>query len=109
MKKSLAAMFACAALFGSGAAVVPASAQGHHHHHCVSRSEYRHAHKGMTRHHVRHIFGTAGKRKAISHTGAGTSEVRRYVACRRGHAVLISFTAYFGDAPLRLNNKVRSR
>jgi hypothetical protein len=108
MKKSLAAMFACAVLLGSGAAVVPASAHGHHHG-CVSRSEYRHVHKGMTRHHVRHIFDTAGKRKAISHSGAGTSEIRRYAACHRRHAVLISFTAYFGNAPLRLNNKVRSR
>ena len=107
MKKSLAAIFACALLLGSGAAVAPASAQGHHG--CVSRSEYRHAHKGMTRHHVHHLFDTAGKRKAISHSGAGTSEVRRYVACHRRHAVLISFTSYFGNAPLRLNNKVRNR
>ncbi len=106
MKKTLAILFACTVLLGSGAAVAPASA---HAHHCVSRAEYRHVHKGLTKVRVHRVFDTDGRRKAISHSGAGTSEVRSYAACHRRHGrVLVSFTSYSNSAPLRLNNKVRS-
>jgi hypothetical protein len=118
MRKSLAILFACTVLLGSGVTVAPASASAQsgatlapasaRAHHCVSRGEYRHAHKGMTKARVHRSFDTAGKRKAISHSGGGTSEVRSYAACHRHGRVMVSYTTYYRHAPLRLNNKVRS-
>jgi hypothetical protein len=58
---------------------------------CVTRAEYRHVHKGMTKHRVAHIFDTAGKREAYATSGGYTAEIRSYKTCRRYSAVAISY------------------
>jgi hypothetical protein len=58
---------------------------------CVTRAEYRHVHKGTTKHRVAVIFDTAGKREAIAHSGGYTEEIRTYKTCSRYSAVAISY------------------
>jgi hypothetical protein len=86
MKQGLAAfVLVVGALIGAG---VPAQATPGA---CVSPGEYRQVHRGMTRHHVRQIFDTRGRRSAFFRRGGFTSEIRRYRGCPRHSAVSIAY------------------
>lgn len=58
---------------------------------CASPGEYRQVHLGMTRHHVRQIFDTRGRRTHFNRQGGFTFEVRRYRGCPRHSAVSVTY------------------
>lgn len=100
MKKRLAALAATAMLAGGFTLAAPSVAQadgggdaassarpgG-----CVTRGEFRRAKKGMTKARVAKVFGTKGKRAAISSGGGYTFEIRSYKTCTPYGAVSIGF------------------
>lgn len=85
------------ALVATGSALVlgwsvivasPASASG-----CVTRTEYKHVHKGQTITKVKSIFhGYGGHREARSVSGGYGTQVRNYRTCQPYSAVSISFS-----------------
>lgn len=58
---------------------------------CVSHSEYRHVHKGMSKRRVHRVFDTRGRRVAFFRRGRYTVEIRRYRGCPRGSAVSVGY------------------
>lgn len=58
---------------------------------CVSRGEFRHVHRGMTRHHVRRIFDTRGRRTHFFQDDGFTAETRRYRGCPHHTAVSVLY------------------
>lgn len=59
---------------------------------CVTKPEYKRAHKGMTLAQVARIFGTPGTRTAIATSGGYGSQVRNYPTCSPYSAIAISFS-----------------
>lgn len=93
MKKLIVCTLTLGAL-AVGSSVAPASAEtvavakaG-----CVSKTEFKKVKKGMGKAKVHKIFGTAGKRDAISHGGGFTFEIRSYKSCTTYGAVSVGFT-----------------
>ena len=105
MKKFvLAATCAVTTLFGTTLLAAPA-AQASGTPGCVTRAEYRHVHKGMTKVKVHQKFGTAGKRMSRAASGGYVSEVRTYRVChQRFSSIAISFSKNPGGV-LRLDYK----
>ena len=71
---------------------------------CVSKAEYKKAHKGMTKKKIDHIFGTKGHREAGATSGGYRSEVWSYRPCTQYSAVSMSFSGYSGG-PLKMDAK----
>jgi len=61
---------------------------------CVTRTEYRQVHKGMTPGQVSRKFGMRGHRDAGASSGGYRSEVWSYKTCKRYSAVAISYSGY---------------
>lgn len=66
---------------------------------CVTRAEFQHVHRGMSKTRVRHIFDTRGHRQSISSFGHHRDEFRTYRVCRswgnpRWSDVTINFDNY---------------
>lgn len=59
---------------------------------CVARNEFRRVKKGMRKTKVHRIFGTDGRRAAISHGGGYTFEIRNYKSCTAYGAVSVGYT-----------------
>jgi hypothetical protein len=71
---------------------------------CVTRAEYKLAHKGMTHAKVAHIFGTSGKRESYAQSGGYAFEIRSYKTCSQFSVVTIGFDKNPGGL-LRLSSK----
>ena len=61
---------------------------------CVTRTEYRQVHKGMTPRQVSRKIGMRGHRDAGASSGGYRSEVWSYKTCQRYSAVAISYSGY---------------
>lgn len=59
---------------------------------CVSKREFRHVHRGMSKGRVHHVFDVKGRRVSFSRHDGTTSEIRRYRPCRRRSAVSVAFS-----------------
>lgn len=85
----LSALLLAALMLGgvSVAAPTPAAAADG----CVAQSEFAKVKKGFSKAKVARVFGTKGKREAISRGYGVTIEIRSYRACTRFGAVSVSF------------------
>jgi hypothetical protein len=86
MKKTLYVLALVVASIGIAAPPAQADSRG-----CVTKTEYRHVHRGMTKGRVHHIFDTQGHRDAIAGSGRRLIEVRSYRTCRRSGGVSVSY------------------
>lgn len=59
---------------------------------CVTRAEYKAAHKGMGKKKVHSIFDTKGKQLSWASMGGYTSEMRSYKTCSRYSAVTVLYS-----------------
>jgi hypothetical protein len=71
---------------------------------CVSKAEYKKAHRGMTKQKIDHIFGTSGHRQAGATSGGYRSEVWSYRPCTQFSAVSLSFSGTT-RSPLKMDAK----
>jgi hypothetical protein len=99
--RSLAAVGAGLALAAGGVIVTagPASADTPG---CVTKSEYRKVHKGMTKKRVHRIFDNRGHRQAFAQSGGHTAEIRGYRTCSPFSAIAVSY----GDGRLDAKSAV---
>jgi hypothetical protein len=58
---------------------------------CVTRSEYRNVHKGMSKSRVANVFDTKGTRMSFATSGGYSFEIRNYNTCSEFSAVSIGF------------------
>ena len=74
-----------------GAAVLAAPAQATGTPGCVTRTEYRHVHNGMTATEVARIYGTSGHLSLASGSGQFRMTIRDYKTCTAFHVTNVSF------------------
>jgi hypothetical protein len=89
LRKRIAVLGGTAAIAVGGlAALGPANAAAGG---CVSRGEFHRVHRGMSQHHVAHIFGTNGKQEFR----IGSSSTRKYNACTRFGFVTVDYKRHY--------------
>lgn len=91
MRRIVVALVAVLGLAGGTVAFVPTASAANKTPGCVTKAEYKKAKKGMTKAHVKNIFGTGGKREARASSGGYVDEIRSYKTCSKWSAVAISF------------------
>jgi hypothetical protein len=72
---------------------------------CVTRAEFHHVAKGMTKERVRRIFDTTGKRQELVTDRGFAAEIRTYHACSAHSLVTVAFDRKGRGKPFRVAAK----